>query len=384
MLKVLHITASLEQGGAERMLHGLASACDTGVSHRIAVMQDLIFFDFPGHDVVSLGFDLSSHAKSLAHLPSAMRALRRLIVSERPDVVQGWLYYGNLLTSAASGLDVPVVWSIHNTTLASWRAKPALRVADRTLAIASRWLPSAIMYCARSARTLHESQGYRTDIGIVIPNGVNGSSFRPDAGRRSETRRRLALGDGDIAVGLVGRYDPQKDIPTSLRAFARFADSRQSARLVLAGRGMDAGNAELHGLIADEGLAGRVILLGAVANVENLIAAMDMVMLGSRYGEALPMTLLEALFCEVPIVATRGGDVGLLPIPAHALVASGDPAALADALGRVWDGEAGAWGAGFAKVREDYSLDRSVAAYCDLYRRIAGAASGAKGKQLGN
>jgi glycosyltransferase involved in cell wall biosynthesis len=240
------------------------------------------------------------------------------------------------------------------------------------------------MYCARSARTLHESQGYRTDIGIVIPNGVNGSSFRPDAGRRSETRRRLALGDGDIAVGLVGRYDPQKDIPTSLRAFARFADSRQSARLVLAGRGMDAGNAELHGLIADEGLAGRVILLGAVANVENLIAAMDMVMLGSRYGEALPMTLLEALFCEVPIVATRGGDVGLLPIPAHALVASGDPAALADALGRVWDGEAGAWGAGFAKVREDYSLDRSVAAYCDLYRRIAGAASGAKGKQLGN
>ncbi len=110
----------------------------------------------------------------------------------------------------------------------------------------------------------------------------------------------------------------------------------------------------MQGRIADEGLAGKVILLGAIDDVESLIAAMDMVMLGSRYGEALPMTLLEALFCEAPIVATRGGDVGLLPIPEYALAPSGDPEALARALGRVWDGEAGAWDASFAKVREEY------------------------------
>jgi glycosyltransferase involved in cell wall biosynthesis len=383
MLKVLHVTASLEQGGAERMLHSLASASNTGVTHRIVVMQDLTFFDFSDHDVASLDFDLSNRARSLAHLPSAMFALRRLVASEKPDIVQGWLYYGNLLTSAASGLDAPIVWSIHNTTLAPWRAKPALRAVDRTLALGSRWLPSAIIYCARSARTLHESQGYRANIGVVIPNGVNGASFRRDAGRRAETRQRLAFLDSDIAVGLVGRYDPQKDIPTSLRAFARFADGRGTARLVLAGRGMEAGNAELSSLIADEGLAGKVILLGAVGDVESLIGAMDIVMLGSRYGEALPMTLLEALFCEVPIVATMGGDVGLLPIPAQALARSGDPGALAGALGHVWDGEASVWRAGFAKVREDYSLDRSVAAYCDLYRRIAAVGSGVRQKRPG-
>ena len=62
------------------------------------VMQDLTFFDFSDHDVASLDFDLSNRAGSLAHLPSAMFALRRLVASEKPDIVQGWLYYGNLLT----------------------------------------------------------------------------------------------------------------------------------------------------------------------------------------------------------------------------------------------------------------------------------------------
>jgi glycosyltransferase involved in cell wall biosynthesis len=380
MLKVLHVAPNLEQGGAERMLHGLVSAAAMGITHRIAVMQDLAFFDFSGHEVKSLGFDLSSRAKALAHLPLAMRALRRLVAAERPDIVQGWLYYGNLLASAAVGLDVPIIWSIHNTTLASWWASPALRAVDRSLALNSRWLPSAIVYCARSARTLHESRGYRADVGTVIPNGVDGAGFRRDADRRARMRGRLGLGDGEIAIGLVSRYDPQKDIPTSLRAFAGFAETHATARLVLAGRGMDADNAELRGLIVEHGLNEKAILLGAVSDVESLFAAMDMVMLGSRYGEALPMTLLEALFCQTPVVATRGGDVGLLPIPEHALAPPGDPYALAEALKRVWGGQASDWDDGFKKVRVDYSLDRSVGAYRDLYRRFSGAASAATRK----
>lgn len=376
-LKVLHVAPSLDQGGAERVLHGLANA-GGGVSHRIVVMQDRIFFDFAGHDVAELGFDLSSHTRSLARLAPALRRLRALLRAERPDVVQGWLYYGNLLTLAAAGLGTPVVWSIHNTTLASWRAKPVLRAADRALALGSRWLPDRIVYCAQSARALHEAHGYRADIGLVIANGVSGAEFRRDPERRVATRARLGLAGDDIAVGLVGRYDPQKDIPTSLRAFAGFAGRRPGARLVLAGRGMDAGNGELRGLAAAAGLADKVLPLGAVADVGALIAAMDMVMLGSRYGEALPMTLLEALFCEVPVVATRGGDVALLPIPDHALAAPGDAAGLGAALERVWSGPAADWDAGFASVRRDYSLERSAAAYADLYRRLASGA-GARG-----
>ncbi len=70
MLKVLHVSPSLEQGGAERMLHvDLVDARDAGVSHQDRGDADEAFFDFSGHDIPSLGFDLSSRAKSLAHLP---------------------------------------------------------------------------------------------------------------------------------------------------------------------------------------------------------------------------------------------------------------------------------------------------------------------------
>jgi hypothetical protein len=74
------------------------------------------------------------------------------------------------------------------------------------------------------------------------------------------------------------------------------------------------------------------------------------------------------------VVATRGGDVALLPMPEHALAAPGDAVALGEALGRVWGGRAADWEAGFAQVQRDYSLARSVGAYCDLYRGLVAAA----------
>ena len=381
MLKVLHIAPTLDQGGAERMLHGLAKAGGAGLCHRIAIMQDRVFFDFSGHPVTVLGFDLASRRRSLLRLAPALRRLRALIRAERPDVVQGWLYYGNLLSYAAAGLGVPVIWSIHNTTLAPWRAKPVLRAVDRMLALGSHRFPDAIVYCAQSARRLHEALGYRGDIGRVVANGVDGEAFRPDPRRRAAMRARLAFAEDAIAVGLIGRYDPQKDIPTSLRAFALFARDQPRARLVLAGRGMDGANAELRARIAAAGLVGKVLTLGAVAEVESLVAALDLAMLGSRYGEALPMTLLEALFCEVPVAATRGGDVALLPIPAHALAAPGDAEGLGAALARVWAGRAADWREGFATVRRDYSLATSAAAYAELYARLAGGACGRGGSR---
>ncbi|AZO80473.1 MULTISPECIES: glycosyltransferase [unclassified Bosea (in: a-proteobacteria)] len=368
-LKILHVAPHLRQGGAERLLFELATHPSDGTTHHVALMQDEVFFDRSGLHIEDLGFDLKRRFGALTHLPASRRGLRALIERLKPDVVQGWLYYGAFL-SLAVGNRTPVVWSIHNTTFPRLAANPLLHLVDRVLAARSRNLPDAIVYCAASARAFHEARGYAPERGLVIDNGVDFALFRPDLARRSARRAGLGLADNAFTVLLSARNDPQKDLPNCLDAFALFRRETPEARLLLAGRGMDDSDTALRAMIAARDLEPAVLLLGAVADMPGLLDAADAVLLGSRYGEAMPMALLEALAMDKPIAATRVGDIGRLPCPGEALAPPGDPRSLASALtfARIGDPR---WAASFAETRAHYGLDTMTRAYDALYRRLA-------------
>jgi glycosyltransferase involved in cell wall biosynthesis len=123
-------------------------------------------------------------------------------------------------------------------------------------------------------------------------------------------------------------------------------------------------------MIAARGLDEAVLTLGTVADMPGLLDAADAALLGSRYGEAMPMALLEALAMGKPIAATRIGDVERLPCPAEALAAPGDPRSLASALAFAHAGDP-RWGDAFAKARAQFGLGTMLHAYEALYRRLA-------------
>jgi len=368
-LKILHVAPHLRQGGAERLLFELATHPSDGVTHHVALMQDEVFFDRAGLSVEDLGFDLTRRFGALTHLPASRRRLRALIERLQPDVVQGWLYYGAFLSLAVAAR-ARLVWSIHNTTFPRLLANPLLHLVDRALAARSRATPDAIVYCAASARAFHEARGYAREHSLVIDNGVDLALFRPDAERRAARRAGLGLPDNAFAVLLSARNDPQKDLPNCLDAFALFRREAPEARLLLAGRGMDDTDAGLSAMIAARGLGAAVLSLGAVADMPGLLDAADVVLLGSRYGEAMPMALLEALAMGKPIAATRVGDVGRLPCPPEALAPPADPQALAAALAFSSAGDP-RWAASFAEARAQYGLGTMTRAYEALYRRLA-------------
>ncbi|QEL23963.1 glycosyltransferase [Bosea sp. F3-2] len=368
-LKILHVAPHLRQGGAERLLFELATHPSDGVTHHVALMQDEVFFDRAGLSVEDLGFDLTRRFGALTHLPASRRGLRALIERLKPDVVQGWLYYGAFLSLAVAAR-ARLVWSIHNTTFPRLLANPQLHLVDRVLAARSRAVPDAIVYCAASARAFHEAHGYAPERGLVIDNGVDLTRFRADAERRATRRAALGLSDDAFAVLLSARNDPQKDLPNCLDAFALFRREAPEARLLLAGRGMDDSDAGLRAMIAARGLGPVVLSLGAVADMPGLLDAADAVLLGSRYGEAMPMALLEALAMGKPIAATRVGDVGRLPCPPEALAPPADPQALAAALTFSSVGDP-RWTTSFAEARAQYGLGTMTRAYEALYRSLA-------------
>ena len=143
---------------------------------------------------------------------------------------------------------------------------------------------------------------------------------------------------------------------------------------VCCGSGADSSNGELSGWFREAGLEGRVHLLGQRADVERVMAGLD-VCVSSSLGESFPNVLGEALCCGVPCVATDAGDSALIVKGAGEIVRPGDPGALAEALVRLLSlplarrRELGVEGR--TRMRREYSLDAAACGFGDLYAALA-------------
>jgi glycosyltransferase involved in cell wall biosynthesis len=125
------------------------------------------------------------------------------------------------------------------------------------------------------------------------------------------------------------------------------------------------------------GIRDRSILLGPRHDLGALLSACDVVVIGSSYGEALPMVAIEAAAAGLPIVATNVGDVAPLAEQPDDVVPCDDADAMTAALLRVQARrtrrmrEAGLDEAR-AKMLERYSLEQMSCAYLDVYRGLIG------------
>jgi glycosyltransferase involved in cell wall biosynthesis len=165
-----------------------------------------------------------------------------------------------------------------------------------------------------------------------VVNVYNGVSLTPAGGPRPPARPPFHL----LALG---RLVPKKGFPVLLAACRDLAAQGVEVRLTLAGDGPQRG--KIREFINREGLTGRVSLPGAVPHreVARLMAAADLLVMPSLIApsgdrDGIPNVILEALLCEVPVVATavsgipeviQDGDTGWLTAP-------GDPEALARAV----------------------------------------------------
>lgn len=178
----------------------------------------------------------------------------------------------------------------------------------------------------------------------VIPNGVDGQTFRPID--RAEARRQLGLQtDGTllVCVGSLKRPKGQEDLILAVSLL------RHKPLLVLIGS--PAGGAgylrRLRNLTRRLGLEGQVRFAGTIdrAAVAAYLNAADLSVLPS-HSEGCPNVVLESLACGTPVVATNVGAVPdlLRPSSTGLVVPPGDCVALAEVIGealrRKWSRQA--------------------------------------------
>jgi glycosyltransferase involved in cell wall biosynthesis len=194
-------------------------------------------------------------------------------------------------------LGIPTVLTLHgkHPPPSGFFSKALFRARGR-LAIAS---PSKIT-CVSS-----ETKGfYQLDAAIVIRNGIDTSRFIPNPEERSKKRVDLELGDSFVVL-FLGRLDAKKGVYELLEVTKDLVGENSRIKLLLVGSGEDE---SVRDAIEEKSLKETVIQVGKVENPVPFYQCSDIFVLFSAL-EGIPLTLLEAMACELPCIATSVGGI---------------------------------------------------------------------------
>jgi glycosyltransferase involved in cell wall biosynthesis len=224
---------------------------------------------------------------------------------------------------------------------------------------------------APHGKHLTEVEGFPAAKVHVIPNGVDTDRFRPLPANEA-LQLELGLGPADRAVAIVAALRPEKNHAMLLQAIAKVRRSIQDVKLLIVGDGPE--RAGIERLAAELRIDDAVRMLGNRSDVGDVLALADVFALSSRM-EANPVSILEALACEKPVVAPRVGSIPETVRDGETgfLIAPDDIDGMAERIATLLTDEPtrrrlGA--AGRRLVVADWSLDRMVHGYERLIASI--------------
>lgn len=361
-LRVLFLLTSMPVGGAETLLVNLVRRLD-----RRRFAPEIVCLKEPGPLGEMLSAEVPVHGYLLACkydlriLPRLMRLMRRPSVDAVITVGAGdKMFWGRIAAHLAG---VPVVASALHST--GWPDG-----VGRLNRLLTCWTDAFIGVADAHAAHLVSNEGFPAAKVNTIYNGVDCDRFVPQDA--SEVRRELGIAVGAPVVGILAALRPEKNHELFLAGAKSIREAVPEAEFVVIGDGPQ--RAELEGLAAELGLANAVHFVGSRSDVPALLAACDVVALTS-HNEASPVSILEALACGVPVVASDVGSVRETVVDGETgrLFPAGDQAAFVDATVALLQSPAerrrlGAEGR--RRVVARWSLDAMVRGYEQLIERI--------------
>ena len=291
---------------------------------------------------------------------SAIRALRALIRDQHITIVHAHTSHAHSLGAlACRGTNVPLV---------------VTRRVD--FALKRGWI-SRWKYCRAVARHAAVSEGVRQ---VMMTGGVpaeridvihDGIDFARFSLQKSTLRQELSLPADAVLVGVTAHLTDHKDHRTLLSAWQHVEPVAAKAWLLIVGTGEL--ESELKALATQLRLH-RVVFTGFRQDINNVLRGLDIFTLTSHL-EGLGSSVMDAMYCSLPVVATRAGglpeliddqaDGLLVPVRDHAAVTHallrviGDPA-LRQRFGN----------AAHQRALQRFSAEVMIARYRCLYDRV--------------
>ena len=370
-MKILQVTAALDQGGVERGTVEMAAfIVSRGAQSFVASQGGRLVAELEAQGTIHFRLPLAQR-NPFTILYSAYR-LKRFIAAEGIDLVHArsrapaWAAY---LACRCSG--VPLVTTFHGTHRIQNRLKKfynSIMVRGRRVIAISRFIKQHVMLNYAVAGEMID----------IAPRGFNPASFSPDrvsATQQLELRASLGLVDGVPVLSLPGRLTRWKGQALFLEALAKISDLPWQA-LLIGGAGKKVSYLEeLQAMAKDLGIAGRVHFVGDQTDIVPYYAVSDLVVSASTEPEAFGRVAVEAQAMGKAIIASahggsletvRDGETGWL-------FRNRDAEDLAAKLRHALSGAvslASVGAAGRQWVAAEYRIDRMCQAEWDTYLKI--------------
>jgi glycosyltransferase involved in cell wall biosynthesis len=298
--RVLQIIHTLGHGGAENIFRWLAWQLKNeglDVIGAIPVRGDSRKNEnWVGPALEEVGVDYVTYDKSGSPL-DLLRNIKAVIRNTGPDVVHSHLLDANFYSSIACRiLSVPHVCTEHGDVLVDH--SPAGRLKYVLLSRNSR----AVVCVSKTVLEAACKKGIRRTNLEMIHNGIH----FPEPGT-STFREEFGIPGTSLLIGNVANLYPVKGQRYLVLAFEKLLRIFPESHLVIVGRGME--REKLESLASRIGIPeDRFILTGFRGDVGNILSAMD-VYAQPSLSEGLPVALLEAMSCGIPVVATDVGGI---------------------------------------------------------------------------
>lgn len=363
-LKTLFLLTTMPVGGAETLLVDLIRRLDRNrFTPEIACLKELDELGTMMSREVLATSNYLSNKYDLRVLPKLTRYLIRQKIDAIVIVGAGDKMFWGRLAGALARTPV-VISALHST---GWPDG-----VGRLNRLLTPLTDAFIGVAAEHGRYLSEEGGFPPSKVHVIPNGIDTNRFRRDIAAGSYVRDEFQIPLDAPVCGIVAALRPEKHHELFLTGAQRIRQELPDARFLIVGDGPE--RRKLERLAQVLRVADAVHFLGTRRDVPAVLAAMNCMLLTSKM-EANPVSILEALATEVPVVAPRVGSIPTTVLDSKTgfLIEPGSVVDLADKVARVLrDLDLGVQLGrnGRQMVETQWSVDAMVSGYEDLITQI--------------
>lgn len=364
--RVLHLRSSAGFFGAERVIMTLMSRSQgSGVKSTLACIANYVSGDQSLFDqAFEQAFDVIELPCQSRFDSQTIQALVSLCEEKKIEVVHSHDYKSHFYALMASRkTKLPFVATLHGRTFGDLKNRIfealenfLLRRAKKIIVVSDR-LTEAMEKAGMANKT------------TMIANGVDEIGFNSDIDGFGHAT--WGFTDKDFIFGTVARFSQEKGHEVLLTAFQQVVEKHDQARLLLIGDGPLL--SEMQILAETLGIRNKINFAGSHSGIERVLHDFDCYVSPSLT-EGMPMSILEAMASNLPIIATEVGSVGdLLMDDCGKLIPSGETAPLAQSMINVIDHYEEAKEMGLrarTRVVDQYSALKQSTQYAHVYREV--------------
>ena len=295
-MNIYFVITGLGSGGAERNLLYICKNLKKKYNITVVVLGGPNFYseEFSKIDcrVVYLKLDKFKLGSLIIFLWEYIRC------NSNNTIIASWLYHADFFSILLKILkpNIKIFWNIRTAEI----GKNYFRYDKFILPILKYFsfiIPEKILYNSMRGKIEHENYGYKKN-GEIIKN-----IFVPP--KNYSKKIEIEHDPSKIYFGFIGRDAPQKGIQILLQAFNKLISKNSNCCLILAGFEADKNEYEKY-------KSKNIIFIGKTKNIKSIYEKLDVFVLPSIYGEGTPNVILEALYFDLPCIATDVGDISYL------------------------------------------------------------------------